>query len=378
MPAPNQKSIDGNNRANSSEGLSHLRGQEAEAMNSQGAEAFGNGAQGAQRSQEEGIDEVILQCRCSRPYKMFFDQEPRRRQGVANATPSTSTTASISQPAVTEESQICIICSEAFTNRSTLMPVGHEFDHECILPLFQSTIEGSHWSVILTCPLRRQRATLLGHTYTSRGGFEALEIIIHFLCIGNVPNESRTGPESMSNSIVDSHPHPHGSDGADAANPPPQLSQGRLEAQLDFDRINAMGPHELQNFYFYLRSMPGQIARLNRAQRMALSQRRFGFVELFGLLDPGDPGTGCQGADGRILSFPAFSDQDTLDFEAIFRLDRFKLGFFRRWLDRQGIYQRLTPTEREQLNERIRQLELEFREWHQSQRRQYYRSLAQD
>lgn len=128
--------------------------------------------------QVPGVAEVIV-VRPSRPYRISFDQEQRRQQAEPDVAPGTATALS-SQPPPAETPPTCIICYEFSTTRSTLLPCGHEFDLDCILPWFQAIHAESPPDSLLTCPLCRQRARFILYTYTAVGHYQVLDIANRF------------------------------------------------------------------------------------------------------------------------------------------------------------------------------------------------------
>lgn len=267
-------------------------------------------------------------------------------QGIGNSADTTITFTS--QPGAVQEPPKCTICWEPFTTRATLMPCGHEFDRECILPWFQAIIQENHWGVILTCPLCRQRATLIRHAYTSSSDFETLNLIMHFLRTGR----TESGASPVSSSTAPSLPRPRGP----GAVPPIERYRGRLEDlilsrrtedRLDLEHINSMGPHQLETFVSFLRGHSTRTARLNREHLRVLGERRSRFMGLLGDAAP----SARQRRSQPIYSFPGFTRQDSLDWDAINRMNREELARFRiiiirdlavrvSWEDLQWLYQR--------------------------------------
>jgi hypothetical protein len=194
-------------------------------------------------------------------------------QGTGTS-PDTTRTTSTSRLGAVQEPPKCTIFWEPFTTRATLMPCGHEFDRECILPWFQAIIQENHWRATLTCPLCRQRATLIRHACTYSSDFETLKGIRHFLRTGRT--ESGANPVSSSTPL--SRPRPHG---PRAAVPTTERYRGQLEDlilsrrtedRLDLEHINSMGPHQLETFVLFLRGHSTRTARLNREHLRVLER----------------------------------------------------------------------------------------------------------
>ncbi|KAE9370384.1 hypothetical protein N431DRAFT_342650 [Stipitochalara longipes BDJ] len=232
---------------------------------------------------------------------------------------------STSQTTVNQNVPRCIICWEPFTTRATLMPCGHEYDFECILPWFQSVVQQSRRDVILPCPLCRQHAKFIKHAYTSSGKFSTFDLIMYF------SRTERIGPGNQ-----------------------PQRYRGPLrdlvlvgptEDKLDIERITAMGPHQTEAFVTFLRGQPAQVARLNKEHLRIVAERRSRFMDLLG--------SAAVHARERqrqpISSFPGFTQQDSLDWDAINMMNREELATFRNIItirgwstfeDRQRLYHR--------------------------------------
>jgi hypothetical protein len=179
--------------------------------NPQGVDVSSANTQAIQDLQESEVDELILPVRPSRPYRISFDQE-QRRQADGNATPDTTATptsqtpvASSSQTPTAEAPPNCTICYEPFTTASVIVPCGHEFDLDCILPWFRRINNENPW-VHLTCPLCRQRAQFIRHSYTSQGNFQIMDIERYF----RGPRRTNPQPRPMPYSAAIPHLGPNG------------------------------------------------------------------------------------------------------------------------------------------------------------------------
>ncbi len=255
----------------------------------QEVEASVGGTQKIQEPQDNEVDELIVPLRISRPYQMSFNQDQRRRQAEANASQGT-TVASSSQNPTAEAPPTCTICYEPFTTRSTLMPCGHEFDLDCILPWFRSMLVETPFAPYLTCPLCRQRAQFIRHNYTPQGRFQLINIESRF----RGPGHPLPRPWPMPHATNIPHPGANGNfhfnfpPGPVFRGPQPEDFRRRPAADifpgtdredyLDFDVIDRMAPFELENFISDIRSLsPRPFTRLSPDDVWRLAQRRMAF-----------------------------------------------------------------------------------------------------
>ena len=236
------------------------------------------------------VAEVIV-ARPSRSYQISFGQEQRRQQAEPDVEPETAT-ASSSQPPLAETHPTCIICYEFFTTRSTLLPCGHEFDLDCILPWFQAIHNESPRDSLLTCPLCRQRARSIQNTYTDVGDYQVLDITNHFR---RGRANTRPWPVPHPAAIPRPRPNDHGifpvPHGPNPANPRREQLRGRFQPKtlifrglnsdyLDFDVLERMNREYLEVFIADLLAMGRvQLERISGNDLWRLAQIRGAFIE---------------------------------------------------------------------------------------------------
>jgi len=230
-----------------------------------------------------------------------------------------------SQATVGQDAPKCTICWETFSSRATLMPCGHTFDFECILPWFQSVVQASRRGIILPCPICQQHAKFIRHSYTPSGRFSTMDLIMYF-----TRNRWR--------SQADLHQRYRG--------PLRDLILvGTTEDRLGIHRIKTMGPNQTEALVAFLREQQAQVTRLNKQDLRILVDMRERFIGLLG-----DPASHARDRSSQVISsFPGFTQQDTLDWDAINRMSRKELAVLRNvigrscWTtfeDRQRLYRR--------------------------------------
>jgi hypothetical protein len=288
----------------------------------------------------EGDDEVILPGRTSRPYEVSFNRE---RQ-----VDTTSGTIRIASPnAQREEVSQCSICFEIVTTRSTLMPCGHEFDADCIIPWFKTVHrENNSWRRTLDCPLCRRSTLYMRHSYSPQGEYQILDI--HARLRGPYDPRRWTWPVPNSASV----PGPRPDSGHNVASPgdlesPNSLGRyvlGQHEAFiiefdhpdrlfLDMERINRMGPHELEDFIFGLRHHLSHAdwSRVPATQKRMLERRIVGFRTL-----------SSDDTFARVNSFPGYNSDDSPNIDEINMMSLRTLNYFRYVLNALGEFERLS------------------------------------
>jgi hypothetical protein len=232
---------------------------------------------------------------------------------------------STSQSTVVQDFRKCTICWEPVKTQAILMPCCHEYDFECILPWFQSIITANRGEVTLPCPLCRQHTKLIRHASTPSGRYSTFDPIMHF------SRTERPGsgdqPQWYRGPLRD------------------LIFMGATEDRLDMQRILAMGPHQTEAFVAFLRGPPSQVARLNKQHLRIFVERWERFLSLLG----DAAAQARERPNDAISSFLGFTRQDTLDWDAIDRMNRDELARFRSvfrprswntFEDRQRMYQR--------------------------------------
>ena len=105
---------------------------------------------------------------------------------------------------------------------------------------------------------------------------------------------------------------------------------GTIEDRLDIDRITTMGPNQTEAFVSFLRGQQGQLAGLNQQDLRILVDMRQRFMGLLG-----DAAAHARERSSQVVSFfPGFTQQDTLDWDAIERMNRQELALLRRVIGR--------------------------------------------
>lgn len=235
-----------------------------------------------------------------------------------------SGTVTITSPnAQGEESPHCSICFEILTTRSTLMPCGHEFDHNCIITWFQTVCRTEPWRRTLDCPLCRRSTLQMRHSYDPQGEYQIFDIHDRFRRrydprrwiwpVPNSPSVPRIRPDSGNN--VASPGDLDSTDSRDRY----VLGQYRafiIESEhpdrlfLDIEEINRMGPHELEDLISDLRNHLS-IADWNRfpaSQTRMLGERICTFRSL-----------SSDGPFERANHFPGYNSDDSLNINELSR-----------------------------------------------------------